>query len=99
MVYTELEPRRQQFHVAPAVPALKYTTSVEIQKYALQKASHWCSRITCECSASAQESGEQRYINNCQSTSPQSMHEVTVHTAVDRSRDRWQLTGHVTGGS
>ena len=22
------------------------------------------------------------------------MHEVTVHTAVDRSRDRWQLTGH-----
>ena len=24
MVYTELEPRRQQFHVAPSMPALKY---------------------------------------------------------------------------
>ena len=32
MVYTELAPRRQQFHVAPAMPALKYTTSVDIQK-------------------------------------------------------------------
>ena len=27
MVYTELAPRRQQFNVAPAMPALKYTTS------------------------------------------------------------------------
>ena len=32
MVYTELEPRQQQFHVAPAMPALKYTTSVDIEK-------------------------------------------------------------------
>ena len=32
MVYTELAPRRQQFHVAPAMPALKYTTSVDIKK-------------------------------------------------------------------
>ena len=32
MVYTELAPRRQQLHVAPAMPALKYTTSVDIQK-------------------------------------------------------------------
>ena len=32
MVYTELAPKRQQFHVAPAMPALKYTTSVDIQK-------------------------------------------------------------------
>ena len=32
MVYTDLAPRRQQFHVAPALPALKYTTSVDIQK-------------------------------------------------------------------
>jgi len=32
MVYTEHAPRRQQFHVAPAMPALKYTTSVDIQK-------------------------------------------------------------------
>ena len=32
MVSTELALRRQQFHVAPAMPALKYTTSVDIQK-------------------------------------------------------------------
>ena len=32
MVYTELAPRRQQFHVAPAMPVLKYITSVAIQK-------------------------------------------------------------------
>ena len=32
MVYTELAPRQQQFHVAPAMPALKYTTSVDIKK-------------------------------------------------------------------
>ena len=32
MVYTELVPRQQQFHVAPAMPALKYTTLVDIQK-------------------------------------------------------------------
>ena len=32
MVYTDLAPRWQQFHVAPAMPALKYTTSVDIQK-------------------------------------------------------------------
>ena len=32
MVYTGLVPRRLQFHVAPAMPALKYTTSVDIQK-------------------------------------------------------------------
>ena len=27
----QLAPRRQQFHVAPAMSALKYTTSVDIQ--------------------------------------------------------------------
>ena len=32
MVYTELAPRWLQFHVAPAMPALKYTTSVDIKK-------------------------------------------------------------------
>ena len=32
MVYTELAPIRLQFHVAPAMPVLKYTTSVDIQK-------------------------------------------------------------------
>ena len=32
MVYTELVPRRQQFHVVPGMPALKYTTLVDIQK-------------------------------------------------------------------
>ena len=38
MVYTELAPRRQQFHVAPAMPpALKYTTSVDIQKTRYEK--------------------------------------------------------------
>ena len=37
MVYTELTPRRQQFHVAPAMPALKYTTSVDIKKTRYKK--------------------------------------------------------------
>ena len=37
MVYTELAPRRQQFHVAPAMPALKYTTLVDIQKMRYKK--------------------------------------------------------------
>ena len=32
MVYTEHGLRWQQFHMAPAMPALKYTTSVDIQK-------------------------------------------------------------------
>ena len=32
MVYTELVPRWQQFHVAPAMPALKYITSADIKK-------------------------------------------------------------------
>ena len=67
MVYTELAPRWLQFHVAPAMPVLKYTTSVDIKKRkeekkkkkkkALQKASHSC-RTTGERSESAQESGE-----------------------------------------
>ena len=29
MVYTEFAPRRQQFHVAPAMSALKHTASVD----------------------------------------------------------------------
>ena len=37
MVYTEFTPRRQQFHVASAMPALKYTTSVDIQKTRYKK--------------------------------------------------------------
>ena len=37
MLYTELAPRRQQFHVAPAMPALKHTTSVNIQKTRYKK--------------------------------------------------------------
>ena len=37
MVYTELAPRRLQFHVAPAMPAIKYTTSVYIQKTRYKK--------------------------------------------------------------
>ena len=35
MVYTELAPRRQQFHVAPAMP-VQYTTSVDIQNRAIE---------------------------------------------------------------
>ena len=37
MVYTELAPKWLQFHVAPAMPALKYTTSVDIQKTRYKK--------------------------------------------------------------
>ena len=37
MVYTELAPRRQQFHEAPAMSALKYTNSVDIQKTRYKK--------------------------------------------------------------
>ena len=37
MVYTELAPRRQQFHEASAMPGLKYTTSVDIQKTRYKK--------------------------------------------------------------
>ena len=37
MVYTELVPRRQQFHVALTMPALKYTTSVNIQNKCCKK--------------------------------------------------------------
>ena len=37
MVYTELAPRWLQFHMAPAMPALKYTTSVDIQKTLYKK--------------------------------------------------------------
>ena len=37
MVYIELAPSWQQFHVAPAMPVLKYTTSVDIQKTRYEK--------------------------------------------------------------
>ena len=37
MVSTELVLRRQQFHVAPAMPALKYTTLLDIQKMHYKK--------------------------------------------------------------
>ena len=37
MVYTELALRRLPFHVAPALPALKYTTSVDIKKTRYKK--------------------------------------------------------------
>ena len=37
MVYIELAPRRLQFHVAPAIPAVKYTTSVDIHKTRYKK--------------------------------------------------------------
>ena len=38
MVYTELALRWLQFHVAPAMPALKYTTLVDIKKMRYKKA-------------------------------------------------------------
>ena len=56
MVYTGFAPRWLQFHVAPAMSALKYTTSVDIQN-TRYKACHSC-RTTGERSESAQESGE-----------------------------------------
>ena len=60
MVYTELAPRQQQFHVAPAMPAFKYTTSVDIRKTRYKKlVTHV---VTCERSEPSQESGEQCYI-------------------------------------
>ena len=37
MVYTELAPRRQRFHVAPAMAALKYTSSVDTQQTRYKK--------------------------------------------------------------
>ena len=61
MVYTELAPRRLQFHVAPAkCERCKYTTVGYLKKEKKKKAllketrnSHLCER-----SKSAQESGE-----------------------------------------
>ena len=45
-VVQELVPRRQQFHVAPAMPALKYIiTSMDIKKMCCNKKRQWvCSR-------------------------------------------------------
>ena len=41
MGYTELAPRRQQFHVASAMAAgFKYTTSLDIQKRAKKLVTH-----------------------------------------------------------
>ena len=37
MVYTEFALRWQQFHVAPAMQALKYTMSVNFQKTSYKK--------------------------------------------------------------
>ena len=37
MVYIELAPRWLQFHGAPAMPALKYTTSVDIKQIRYKK--------------------------------------------------------------
>ena len=57
MVYTALAPRRLQFHVAPAMPALLLFGGYLNIKKTRYKASHSC-RTTCEHSESAQESGE-----------------------------------------
>ena len=37
MVYTDLAPRWQQYHLAPAMPALQYTISVDIEKLRYKK--------------------------------------------------------------
>ena len=46
MVYTEIAPRRQQFHVAPAMPALKYATSVDIKKKKKKKKTRYKKLVT-----------------------------------------------------
>ena len=46
MVYTELAPRWLQFHVAPAMPALKYTTSVDIKKRKRKKKKRYKKLVT-----------------------------------------------------
>ena len=66
MVYTERAPRRQQFHVAPAIATIKqrcqYTTAVDIKTRAIKGYSH-SFRVTSEKStASLQGSGEERCI-------------------------------------
>ena len=65
-VYTELVPKRLQFHEAPAMPALKVHHFGGYSKTRYKKlATH--RRTTCERSESAQESGEQRYTSDHQS--------------------------------
>ena len=60
MVYTELAPRRQQFHVTSAMAArFKYTTLLDIQKRAKKLVTHVESHAS---AVSLFESGEQRYI-------------------------------------
>ena len=60
MVYTELAPRRLQFHVAPAMPALQVHhfggySKTRYKKLFTHVESH-------ACAVSLLESGEQRYI-------------------------------------
>ena len=60
MVYTELAPRRQQFHVTSAMAArFKYTTLLDIQKRAKKLVTHVESHAS---AVSLFESGEQRYV-------------------------------------
>ena len=56
--YTGLEPRRQQFHVAPAMPVLKYHFGDIFQKRSIKKKARHSCRTTSERTESAQESGE-----------------------------------------
>ena len=58
IVYAEFAPRWLQFHVAPATPALKYTTSVDIKKIKKRYKKLVTQVESHECSESAQESGE-----------------------------------------
>ena len=59
MVYTELAPRRQQFHVAPAMPELK----VHLSEYSKTRYKKLVTFVELHASAvSLLESREQRYI-------------------------------------
>ena len=65
MVYTELVWGQLQLHMAPAMPVLKYTTSVGIQKTLYKKlVTHVESHVS---AVSLLKSGEERYISNHQS--------------------------------
>ena len=81
MVYTELAPRRHRFHVAPAMPALKYTSSDDIHTRAIKKTY----RITCERSESAQR--ERRIALYKRSSINQSMGAGIAQWLERRTRD------------
>ena len=96
MVYTELAPRRQQFHVAPAMQqqdSCQYTASMDIKNMRYEKDSAFFSFFLQrpERSGSALEHRLALYvkeINNnsnnnellCDATSPHPHHTLSLHT-------------------